>query len=90
LRGIITDYEHDKLKGLSRDKPFPCRYSPDLIDELRHLRAMNLVQNREGVGLRTITEHYRDVEFDLRDIFFITDDGHEYLRLLRELEALDD
>jgi CAP12/Pycsar effector protein, TIR domain len=89
LRGIVTGYELDKLNGLRQER-FEVRYSEDLISELRHLRAMGLVQNRAGTGLRTITERYRNRpgEFDLRDHFCITEQGSEYLRVRTELEAL--
>ena len=88
LRGIVTRYELDKLTGLSQPR-FLVRYSADLISELRHLRAMGLVQNKDGTGLRTITDRYRNrpEEFDLREHFYITDQGSEYLRVRSELEA---
>lgn len=89
LRGIVTRYELDKLNGLCKQR-FPVRYSADLINELRHLRAMSLAQNKDGTGLRAITDRYKNSpeEFDLREHFYITDQGREYLRVRSELEAV--
>lgn len=85
LRGIVTQYEYEKLTGLSGERPFLCRYSPELVEEIKRLRAMNLIRNQDGVGTRTIAERYRDIEFDLKDFFYITEEGREYLKLRSEL-----
>jgi predicted nucleotide-binding protein with TIR-like domain len=89
LGGMVTQYEFDKLLGLNRDS-FQVRYSDDLVAELKHLRAMGLVNNHDGTGLRRIGELYRGRpdHFDLRDHFYITDQGHEYLRVRQDLESL--
>ena len=91
LHGIITQYELDKLVGLSQEGPFLCFYSEDLYDELKRLRAMALAANKEGVGLRNIREGYKDrnERFDLKRFFYITDQGREYLRLRGELSQED-
>lgn len=82
LQGIVTRYEFDKLKGLS-NLAFPVHYSADMVTELRHLRAMELVMNHPGTGLHTIEQRYRgnQEEFDLCQHFYITDQGREYLKL---------
>jgi hypothetical protein len=87
LQGIVTHYEMDKLVGLSSEKPFLCYYSDDLYNELKRLRAMNLVRNYEGVGLSTIRRDYmnKNQQFDLRRFFFITEEGREYLELRKQL-----
>ena len=87
LQGILTQYEFDKLLGLERDAPFMCYYSDDLYNELKRLRAMQLVGNCEGVGLSTIRREYKDrnQQFDLKRFFFITNVGREYLLLRKEL-----
>jgi hypothetical protein len=83
LRGIVTRYELDKLVALSKEEPFLCYYSNDLDDELRRLRAIGLVQNHEGMGIMAIRRDYKDQnrQFDLRQFFFITEEGCEYLKL---------
>jgi Predicted nucleotide-binding protein containing TIR-like domain len=87
LQGILTVYEFDKLMGLSKEKPFLCYYSDDLYNEVKRLRAMNLVQHHDGVGLATIRNNYKDKnkQFDLKRFFYITEQGHEYLRLRNDL-----
>jgi hypothetical protein len=82
LRGIVTNYELEKLIFLTKDEPFLCHYSDDLIDELRHLRAIGLIQNHQGIGLRDIARDYKDrnQQFDLKRFFFITEQGREYLK----------
>jgi hypothetical protein len=87
LQGIITRYELEKLLGLSREEPFLCFYSDDLYNEMKRLRAMALVTNKDGVGLGTIRAEYKDrnKQFDLKHFFYITDHGREYLRLRSEL-----
>ncbi|HEU5245988.1 MAG TPA: nucleotide-binding protein [Candidatus Udaeobacter sp.] len=91
LQGIVTRYELDKLRGLVREVPFACFYSDDLYNEMKRLRAMGLVGNHEGVGLRTIRAEFknRNTQFDLKRFFFVTAQGREYLRLRDEL-AEDD
>jgi len=87
LQGILTQYELDKLLGLSGEVPFLCYYSNDLYNEVKRLRAMALISNYEGRGLGTIRSGYKDrnLQFDLKQFFYITDRGREYLRLRNEL-----
>ena len=87
LQGIVTRHEFDKLVGLSKEEPFLCYYSDDLDNDLKRLRALGLVQNHEGVGLRAIRRDYEDKneQFDLKRFFFITEEGREYLKLRSEL-----
>lgn len=87
LQGIITRYELEKLLGLSKDEPFFCFYSDDLYNEMKRLRAMALAANKDGVGLGTIRAEYKDrnMQFDMKQFFYITDYGREYLRLRAEL-----
>jgi hypothetical protein len=87
LQGIVTTYELDKLVGLQRAERFMCYYSDDLYNELKRLRAMGLVRNRDGTGLSAIRRGYkdRDVMFDLCQHFYLTKDGDEYLKLRREV-----
>ena len=88
FNGIVTKYEYDKLVGLSKDRPFMCYYSDDLISELKRLRSMTFIDNREGVGIRSIVKEFkhRGEKFDLKKFFFITDAGKEYTRLREEMD----
>lgn len=87
LQGIVTRYELEKLKGLMREPPFLVRYSADMLSELKHLRAMELIMNHAETGLRTIEKRYRgsQEEFDLCEHFYITEYGREYVELRDEV-----
>ena len=85
--GIVTQYELDKLIGLSGEAAFMCYYSEDLYGELKHLKAMNLISTQEGTDLSTLRREYKDrnERFDLKHFFYITEQGREYIRLRHEL-----
>ena len=88
LQGIVTQFEFDKLVGLTSDHAFMCYYSEDLYGEVKRLRAMGLIRNHEGTGLSMIRRDYKDrnEQFDLKRFFYITTAGQEYLTLRRELQ----
>jgi len=92
LQGILTKYEVDKLEGLTKEEPFLCYYSEDFYNEIKRLRALNLVQNHNGVTLLDIRRDYkdRDRKFDLKQFFFVTDHGREYLKLRAEMMSPSD
>ena len=83
LKGIVTEYEFEKLTGLEREGAFLCYYSEDLYEELKRLRAMGLVRHHDGTGLRDIKRDFKDrnAQFDLKRFFYITPEGREYVRL---------
>src|SRR5262249_20373799 len=83
VRGIVTKHEFDKLVGLSKDGPFLCKYSDDMFDELKRLRALNLICHHEGTGLAQMARDYKgkDVHFDLKRYFYILEPGRQYLRI---------
>ncbi len=86
LSGIVTQYELDKLIGLSGDPPFMCYYADDLYGELKHLKAMNLIADRHGTDLATVKQYQdKNEKFDLKRFFYITEQGREYIRLRHEL-----
>jgi hypothetical protein len=53
---------------------------------------LNLVQNHNGVTLLDIRRDYkdRDRKFDLKQFFFVTDHGREYLKLRAEMMSPSD
>jgi hypothetical protein len=86
IKGIVTDFEYDKLKGLNTDNPFLVRFHWDMYHELRRLDALRYVQPKPGYGIESIME--RDGsggEFDLKQYVYITKEGQEYLNLRDEL-----
>jgi hypothetical protein len=91
VRGIVTQYEWDKLVGLNSEQPFTCHFSHDLIAELKHLRAMGLVSNHHGIGLRDLRQLDGSGEsFDLKRFFRITSYGQEYLTLREQAVVTED
>lgn len=43
VRGILTEWEHEKLQGLAGQRPFPVRFHNRMMDELYRLRALGYV-----------------------------------------------
>lgn len=83
VRGIVTKHELDKLVGLCKDGPFLCKYSDDMFDELKRLRALNLICHHEGTGLAQMAKDYRgkDLQFDLKRYFYVMEEGRNYLKI---------
>jgi hypothetical protein len=89
VRGIVTKYELDKLVGLSKDGPFLCKYSDDMFDELRRLRALSLIRHHDGTGLAQMARDHKDKDhqFDLRRYFYITEEGRNYLKIRADMDS---
>ena len=91
LKGIVTKFELDKLRGLRGDGPFRVSYHPRMYDELRRLDALQFIAPTEGHGIGDIKIAYSrhgDMEFDLKEFSYLTDDGYVYLSLLEDLMRL--
>lgn len=85
-RGIVTDFEYDKLKGLACEGPFWVNFHWDMYLELKRLDAIRYVRPQPGYGLVSIEERNGSVEeFDLKQYVRITTEGLEYLKLREEL-----
>ena len=94
VRGIVTKYEYDKLVGLNQEGDFLCSYSDDMFQELKRLRALNLVCHHEGTGLARMQHDHKgsDAKFNVKQYFYITPEGRRYLKIrggAEEDEALD-
>jgi len=86
IKGSVTDFEYEKLKGLAADGPFLVRFHWDMYDELRRLDALRYVQPQQGYGIEDFKKHDGSGnEFDLKQYVYITKDGREYLKLRDEL-----
>lgn len=86
IKGLVSEFEYEKLRGLAADSPFMVKFHNDMYDELKRLDAIKYVQPRPGYGLVSIRE--RDGigdTFDLKQYVYITDEGREYLKLRDEL-----
>jgi hypothetical protein len=82
VRGILTEWEYQKLQGLVRQQPFLVRFHNKMLDELYRLRALGYVTMAPGRTISSLRE--RDgmgKEFDLKEYVQITAEGQEYLKL---------
>jgi hypothetical protein len=89
VRGILTEWEYEKLQGLARQQPFLVRFHNKMLDELYRLRALGYVTAAPGRTISSIRG--RDgtgEEFDLKEYIQITPAGQDYLTL-REETSLD-
>lgn len=95
LRGLVSRYELNHLRGLER-RPFMVHYCQELYDELKRLDDFGFVRPRPELpnGLQTLVERYghehldgvaleRRSRFDLHDYVELTPEGHRYLELHR-------
>lgn len=83
LEGFLTGDELRHLQRLTRDEPFLVRFdatSKYFEAELRRLRALGLVSNPPGKGVRSLLVDDGQAR-DVRDHFCITEKGREYLAL---------
>lgn len=86
LRGIVSEFELEKLRGLSKPEPFMVYYHSDMYEEIKHLDAKRFVAPRKGHGVNSIHNHVSDRNpFDLKTYFELTERGKEYLELLDSL-----
>lgn len=77
---FLTEPEFKHIETLANDQPFLYEKSPFFESELRRLRALGMIRNFEGQGIRTLPP-----QGNLRDYFEITERGHDYLRLRQQL-----
>ncbi len=91
IKGSVTDFECEKLKGLAMDGSFRVRFCWDMYHELRRLDALRYVQPQPGYGIESIREHDGSGdEFDLKQYVYITSEGQEYLKLREDLLKVSD
>jgi hypothetical protein len=85
MSGFVTDDEMVHLQKIAVHAPFPFVNGPEtpfFLDELRRLRALGLIANHSGKGIRRLESDGGDVNV----YFFITDRGREYLKLRNKIE----
>jgi predicted nucleotide-binding protein len=86
IKGIVTDFEWEKLQGLARTGPFSVRFHNDMYEELKRLDAIRYVVPLTENGINSIKHHDgTGDEFDLKEHVRITALGVEYLKLREEL-----
>lgn len=85
-KGLVTEWEHEKLRGLAREGPFLVGFHNKMIDELHRLDALQYVSPQRGYGITSIRERDgNDQLFDLKQYCEITSEGREYLKLRDDL-----
>ena len=86
IKGLVTEFEHEKLRGLATNGPFMVQFHNSMIAELNRLDAIQYVRPKPGYGIESIRKQDgTDKKFDLKQYVEITDNGLEYLSLKREL-----
>jgi hypothetical protein len=90
LKGIITTFEYDKLKGLNAPGAFMVRFHNDMMLEVKRLDALGYVKPQAGYGINSIRERDgRGEKFDLKQYIRLTEEGAEYLKLREEMLRAD-
>jgi hypothetical protein len=86
IKGLVTEFEYQKLRGLARDGLFAVRFHNSMMAELNRLDAIRYVRPKAGFGIESVRERDgKDKEFDLKQYVEITPEGLDYLTLRDEL-----
>jgi hypothetical protein len=86
IKGLITEFEYEKLRGLAAPGTFMAQFHNSMVQELNRLDAIRYVRPVPPYGIESIRERDgTDKKFDLKQYIQITEDGSEYLRLRDEL-----
>lgn len=86
IKGLVTEFEYEKMCGLAAKGPFMVQFHNSMIAELNRLDAIRYVRPKPGYGIESIRERDgTDKKFDLKQYVEITDDGLEYLSLRVQL-----
>jgi hypothetical protein len=83
---FLTEAEFTHLQKLAGDQPFHFMISTFFDAELRHLRALGLIEGLPDRGVRSMNRMGGDV----KEHFRITRRGLDYLRLRREATVDND
>lgn len=86
IKGLVTEFEYEKLRALAASGPFMVQFHNSMVIELNRLDAIRYVRPKPGYGIESIRERDgTDRRFDLKQYVEITTDGLEYLNLRDEL-----
>jgi hypothetical protein len=78
LLHFITDFEKIHLGHLNSSNPFRYEFRPSFEEELIRLLALKLIERHPGKGIRSAKRDKRE-DNGLKEHFYITDKGKEYL-----------
>jgi hypothetical protein len=85
IKGLVTEFEYQKLRGLAAPAPFLVQFHNSMLQELNRLDAIRYLRPVPGYGIESIRERDgTDKQFDLKQYVDITPDGLEYLHLRDE------
>jgi hypothetical protein len=88
IKGLVTEFEFEKLRALAGDGPFMVQFHNSMVSEINRLDAIRYVRPKRGYGIESIRERDgTDKKFDLKQYIEITNNGLEYLNLRGELLA---
>jgi hypothetical protein len=86
MKAAITEFEWQKLQGLSAPGPFIVRFHNSMIQELNRLDAIRYVRPKQGYGIESIRQRDGSAEeFDLKQYVELTNYGLEYIKLRTDL-----
>jgi hypothetical protein len=80
---LITEPQKLHLEQLAADGPFLPKINAGFLEELRHLRRLGFIDNFPGCGTRVLESQGGDV----KDHFFLTARGRQYLELRQHYAA---
>jgi hypothetical protein len=80
---LITEPQKLHLEQLAAGDPFVAELSDNFLEELRHLRRLGFINNYKDRGTRTLKVQGGDV----KEHFYLTARGHEYLTHRQRLGA---
>ncbi len=90
VKGLVTEFEYQKLRGLTGDGPFLVQFHNSMVAELNRLDAIRYVRPKSGYGIESIRERDgADRKFDLKQYVEVTDAGLEYISLRDQLLQSD-
>jgi hypothetical protein len=83
IANFLNRFELMHLEGLQKDGPYNFDGVPWTFEqELVHLRSLGFIQHFEGKGIVAMKQEGRG---DLKQHFFITNYGEEYLKFRQEM-----
>ena len=85
-KGIVTDFEYEKLENLANDGQFLVNFHWDMYHELKRLDAIRYIQPQPGHGINSLIDRDGSTDaFDLKQYVKITQDGLNYLKIRKEI-----
>lgn len=81
VNSLLSHYEWQHLLKLARNETFNYHKQRSFEQELRHLRTLGFIETKPGIQICSLPE-----SGDLRNFFFITERGKDYLKKRKNIE----